>query len=161
MSTTQDLNTIRYGTQDGHQAIAQPIQSGVSLYIGQVAVTRAGYIIQPDTAVQSTDICWGMTNGQLDSQEAVSSPMAGGTTAGLHFAGIDTGTFYLSVGLSADALTQADVGADVYLIDGNTVGKTSGSSTRPVAGKLASIGVAQYSGLVAVTIGNSQSTGSP
>lgn len=161
MSTTQDLNIIRYGTADGHQPQAQPIQSAVSLYIGQVAVTRSGYLIQPDTSVQSTDIVWGMINGQLDSQHAISSPMAGGTVAGLHIAGIDTGTFYLSIGTNSDALTQADVGATVYLIDGNTVGKTDGGAARPVAGKLASIGVAQYAGLAAVTLGNDQSTGSP
>lgn len=161
MSTTQDLNIVRYGTQDGHQPQSQPIESSVSLYIGQVAVTRAGYLIQPDTAVQSTDIVWGMLNGQIDSQETVSSPMSGGTTHGLHIAGIDTGSFYLTPGTSSDALIQSDVGATVYLIDGNTVGKTDGSATRPIAGKLASIGVGQYAGLVAVTLGNNQTTGSP
>ena len=161
MSTTQDLNILRYGESTGHQPQSQPIQSAVSLYIGQVAVTRAGYLIQPDTAVQSTDTCWGLINGIVDSQETVSSPIAGGTAHGLHFAGIDTGSFYLSSGSSGDALTQADVGATVYLIDGNTVGKTDGSATRPPAGKLASIGVGQYAGLVAVTIGNNQTTGSP
>lgn len=160
MSTTQDLNILRFGTPDGHQPQYQPIQSAVSLYIGQVAVTRSGYLIQPDTAVQSTDIVWGLINGQLDSQEAVNSPLAGGTAAGLHTAGIDTGTFYLTPGTNSDALTQADVGATVYLIDGNTVGKTDGGAARPVAGKLASIGAGQYTGLVAVTLGNDQSTGS-
>lgn len=161
MSTTQDLNIIRYGTQDGHQPQAQPIESSVSLYIGQVAVTRAGYLIQPDTAVQSTDIVWGMLNGQLDSQETVSSPMAGGTTAGLHIAGIDTGSFYLTPGTSGDALVQSDIGATVYLIDGNTVGKTSNGNTRPVAGTLENIGSGPYTGLVAVKLGTNPITGSP
>ena len=160
MSTTKDLLTPRYGTQDGHQPTAQPVQSAVSLYIGQVAVTRAGYLIQPDTAVQSTDICWGIVNGLVDSQETVSSPIAGGTAAGLHIAGIDTGTFFLTPGTSSDALTQADVGATVYLIDGNTAGKTDGGAARPPVGKLAAIGEGPYSGLVAVTIGNNASTGS-
>lgn len=161
MSTTKDLKIIRYGTQDGHQPTSQPIESSVSLYAGQVAVTRGGYLIQPDTAVQSTDICWGVLPGIYDSAPAVSSPMSGGTTAGLHFAGIDTGSFWLTPGADADALAQSDVGNDVYLIDGNTVGKTSGSNTRPIAGKLEKLGTGQYTGLVAVLIGNSQSTGSP
>lgn len=161
MSTTKDLKIIRYGTQDGHQPTSQPIQSGVSLYAGQVAVTRAGYLIQPDTAVQSTDLCWGVLNGIVDSAPVSASPWAGGTTAGLHFSEIDTGSFWLTPGADADALTQADVGNDVYLIDGNTVGKTDGTATRPIAGKLDKLGTGQYSGLVAVLIGNSQSTGSP
>ena len=158
---TTDAKIIRYGTQDGHQPTSQPMQSSVSLYIGRVAVTRAGYLINPDTAVQSTDLCWGMINGIIDAAPTTTSPMAGGTTAGLHFAGIDTGSFWLTPGLSSDALTQADVGNPVYLIDGLTVGKTSGSSTRPVAGKLEKLGTGQYSGLVAVLIGDDQSTGSP
>lgn len=161
MSTTKDLKIIRYGTQDGHQPTSQPIESSVSLYAGQMAITRSGYLIQPDTAVQSTDIVWGMLNGIIDSAPTVSSPMAGGTTHGLHVAGIDTGSFWLTPGTNSDALTQADVGATVYAIDGNTVGKTDGSNARPQAGKLAEIGTGQYTGLVAVTIGNNTSTGSP
>jgi hypothetical protein len=161
MATTQDLNILRYGVADGHQPQSQPLQSAVSVYIGQLAITRSGYLIQPDTSVASTDIAWGVINGQDNSQHTISSPIAGGTVAGLHILGIDTGSFYFSVGLSSDALTQADVGATVYAIDGNTVGKTDGGAARPVAGKLASIGVGQYAGLVAVTVGNDQSTGSP
>lgn len=158
---TTDAKIIRYGTQDGHQPTSQPIESTVSLYVGRVAVTRAGYLIDADTAVQSTDTCWGMLNGIIDSAPTTTSPMSGGTTHGLHIAGIDTGSFYLTSGADADALTQADVGATVYLIDGLHVGKTDGSATRPPAGKLAEIGQGQYSGLVAVTIGNNTSTGSP
>lgn len=161
MSTTKDLKIIRYGTQDGHQPTSQPITASVSLYAGQMAITRAGYLIQPDTAVQSTDQVWGMLNGLVDGSPTVSSPISGGTASGLHTAGIDTGTFWLTPGTNTDALAQADVGAEVYAIDGNTVGKTSGSNTRPPAGKLARIGDGQYSGLVAVTLGNNTSTGSP
>lgn len=163
MSTTADLNILRYGTPDGHQTTAQPMQSNVSLYIGQMAITRAGYLIQPDTAVQSTDVVWGLINGQVASQESVSSPITNTSSVagGNGLIGIDTGTFWLTPGTSSDALTQADVGATVYAIDGNTVGKTDGGSARPIAGKLALIGDGQYTGLVAVTLGNNQTTGSP
>jgi len=160
MSTTKDILTIRYGTQDGHQPVAQPLTSGVSVYSGTVAVTRAGYLINPDTAVQSTDICWGIINGIVDSNPTVASPITG-VASNATICGIDTGSFFLTPGTSADALTQADVGKVVYLIDSNTVGKTSGGGTRPVAGTLFGIGVAQYTGLVAVSITSSAQTGSP
>ena len=160
MSTTQDLKIIRYGTEDGHQPTAQPLTSAVSLYSGTVAVTRAGYLIDPDAAVQSTDYCWGVINGIVDSNPTVSSPITG-AASNVTVCGISTGSFFLTPGTSSDALTQADVGKTVYLIDSNTVGKTSGGGTRPIAGVLASIGVAQYTGLVAVTVGSNTSTGSP
>lgn len=161
MSTTQDLNILRYGTADGHQPQAQPQQSATSIYIGQLAITRSGYLIQPDTLVQSTDTVWGVINGQQDSQHTIASPMVGGTTAGLHILGIDTGSFWFTPGTSSDALTQADVGATVYAIDGNQVGKTDGGAARPKAGVLEAIGAGPYTGLVAVKVGNNQSTGSP
>lgn len=161
MSTSADLNILEFGTPDGHQPTYQPIQSAVSLYIGQMAITRGGYLIQPDTSVTVNDTVWGLLNGQYDSQESVDSPMLGGSQAGLHTAGIATGTFYLTNGTSSDELAQSDVGATVYAIDGNTVGKTDGGSNRPVAGKLASMGTGQYDGLVAITLGNDQTTGSP
>lgn len=161
MSTTRDLNILRYGTPDGHQATSQPLKSTVSVYIGQIALTRSGYLIQPDTSVTNADIAWGVINGQVNSQETVSSPITGGSTDGDHVVGIDTGTFWLSNGTSSDELTQADVGATVYAIDGNTAGKTNGGGSRPTLGKMAELGVAQYAGLVAVTIGNNQSSGSP
>jgi len=47
--------------------------------------------------------------------------------------------FDFAIGTSADALTDADVGATVYAIDNATVGKTNGSSSRAVAGTLTEI----------------------
>lgn len=38
--------------------------------------------------------------------------------------------------LAADPVTAADVGADVYLVDDQTIARTSGGATRSVAGKL-------------------------
>lgn len=48
----------------------------------------------------------------------------------------DRGTFCFAIGTSTDALTLSDVGADVYVIDDQTVGKTSATNTRPKAGVL-------------------------
>ena len=156
MATTKDVKIIQYGTPDGHQPTFQPLTSAVSLYAGTVAVSRSGYLINPDTSVTSADYVWGIVNGIVDANPAVSSPIVG-AAANVTNVGISTGTFYLTPGTAGDALTQADVGKTVYLIDAVTVGKTGAS--RPVAGVLASIGTAQYTGLVAVTLGNNQSTG--
>mgnify|MGYP001555921721 CR=1 FL=1 len=73
-----------------------------------------------------------------------------------------TGSFFLFGGTSADALTEANVGGPVYLIDEKTVGATNGSSTRPVAGVLRAIDTTRAGGdQYAVTLGTpAQSAGS-
>lgn len=45
------------------------------------------------------------------------------------------GTFKFA-NLGADAITEADLGKDAYIVDDQTVAKTSGANTRSVAGKI-------------------------
>jgi hypothetical protein len=161
MAVTKDQKTIRYGTQDGHQPTYQPMKANEAIYAGTIAVTKAGYAISAKTGLATTDICWGLYNGLINGSPAVSTPITAGTTNGDTLIGIDTGTFYLQNGTNSDAFTQADVGATAYVVDEVTVGKTDGSAARPVAGKVANIGSGQYAGLIAVTLGNNTSTGSP
>ncbi len=49
---------------------------------------------------------------------------------------VKTGTFLFANSSSGDAITNADIGLDCYVVDDQTVAKTSGSSTRSVAGKV-------------------------
>ena len=46
------------------------------------------------------------------------------------------GCFRFANSASADAIALADVGADCYIVDDQTVALTNGSSTRSVAGKI-------------------------
>lgn len=46
------------------------------------------------------------------------------------------GTFDFSNSASTDEITAGDIGKDAYIVDDQTVAKTSGSSTRSVAGKI-------------------------
>ncbi len=60
------------------------------------------------------------------------------------------GVFRFENSASGDAITKAEIGDDCYLVDDQTVAKTSGSSTRSVAGKIYavdSLGVWVYLGL--------------
>lgn len=161
MAVTKDQKIIRYGTPDGHQPTAQPMKANVSIYAGTIALTDStGYAV-PATSTATTQKCWGVYNGLVNGSPHVSAPITAGSTNGDTIIGIDTGTFWLTPGTNSDALTQADIGAVVYVIDEVTVGKTDGSSSRPIAGRLAEIGTAQYTGYVAVTLGIASNTGSP
>ncbi len=47
---------------------------------------------------------------------------------------MERGTFKFANSTSTDAITNAEYGASVYIVDDQTVAKTSGTSTRSVAG---------------------------
>ncbi len=57
-----------------------------------------------------------------------------GGSAGDLSATVRRGTFLFANSASADAIANTDIGATCYLVDNQTVAKTSGSGTRSVAG---------------------------
>ncbi|MFN3370995.1 MAG: hypothetical protein ACK4Z0_05660 [Sphingomonadaceae bacterium] len=58
-----------------------------------------------------------------------------GATPGAETVRVWPGIFKLANATAADAITQADVGADVFILDDQTVARTNGSGTRSVAGR--------------------------
>lgn len=46
------------------------------------------------------------------------------------------GTFRLGNSAAGDAITRAEIGDDCYIVDDQTVAKTSGGDTRSIAGKI-------------------------
>jgi len=49
---------------------------------------------------------------------------------------IEKGIFRFGNSASADLIARADIGNDCYIVDDQTVAKTSGTNTRSVAGKI-------------------------
>ena len=47
---------------------------------------------------------------------------------------VEKGTFAFGNSTSTDEITKADIGANCYVVDDQTVAKTSNSNARPVAG---------------------------
>lgn len=162
MALTADLQIIRYATPgNASQPINQPVTANATLYRGAIAATRSGYAVEM-TAPQSTDIVWGLYEGFGPGNADVQPGIAGGTTNGAVTVEIATGSFYLNAGTGSDAITQVNVGASCYVINESTVGLTSGSGTRPVAGVIVSVvNPPNLTGMVAVHMGNNQSAGAP
>jgi hypothetical protein len=168
---TADIHPIRLGTPgNASQPINQGIKATVTVYRGSVAITRSGFVV-PATTVQSTDLVWGIIDqagpGTIDGGPGIT----GGTADGTITVDIATGSFWLNQGTGSDAIAQANVGASCYLMNENTVGLTSAGNSRPVAGIILAVaGTAAgnfqaiapiNSGMVAVKLGSSQSTGAP
>ncbi len=137
MAVTQDVPIYRFGTQTGNQPLGLPEAASANIYAGTIAVTNSsGFAKDAGSSAASTDIVWGVYNGQYDSQEHVSSPMAGGTTNGLHIVGVDTGTFLLNNATGPDAIAQSNIGNVCYIYDNVTVALTNSTGSRAVAGTI-------------------------
>jgi hypothetical protein len=145
MALTTDIPSTRLGVPgDAHQPLSFPVAAAAKPFGGAVAVTYKGYLVAASTP-SSDEIVVGMMQRTADNSAGA---------AGDIYAEVETGTFWLFGGTSADALTQANVNQVVYLIDEKTVGATSGSSTRPVAGTLRAIDTTRAGGdQYAVTLG--------
>lgn len=105
-------------------AAAKTIHQG-----GLVAVNTAGYAV-PASASSSLKIV-GVAAQTVDN----SSGNAGDKTVN-----VERGTFRLANSATTDALTDADLFRDCYVVDDQTVARTSSSGTRPVAGRVVNVG---------------------
>ncbi len=139
MAATTDVPIYRFGTPDGHQPIALPEKASASIYSGTIAVTQSGMAKDAGSSPASTDLVWGLYNGQYDSQPHFTSPMAGGTADGLHQVGVDMGTFLLASATGPDAIAAANVGSACYVYDNVTVALTNSTGSRAVAGTIMAV----------------------
>ena len=156
MALSADVPTVRYGVPgNSTQQVVKPLAASVTVYGGSVATTRAGYVT-PASSPASTDIVWGI----IYRQTPLVPPQSASSVAGTYNVVIDTGSFFLAAGTGTDALSTADCGATVYLINETTVGKTNGSNTRPVAGVLLNIDT-NVTPSYAVALGSNRGTGAP
>lgn len=149
---SKDVFVNRSGVEGLHEPLAAPLGSAVTVYSGSIALSRAGYLANA-SAPQTTDVVLGLIGNPAGGTYTKTGPgIVGNGSQGANGVWVEilTGSFILASGTGADALTEANVGADVYVIDEITVGATSGSSTRPVAGKMMPITPDITSGYVPV-----------
>jgi len=119
---TQDRNTLR---RDG-QRIEPPVAAGVRIFAGAlVAISAAGHAVPGATS--TTLKCVGSSLELADNQ--------GGAAGALRVL-VDKRPARFANSAAADAITLADVGADCYMVDDQTVAKTHGGNTRSVAGRV-------------------------
>ncbi len=103
-----------------------PAAASTVLFAGAMAAVNAsGYAVPVSEATGLKGA--GRVERRVDN--------AGGAAGALRVK-IRAGIFRYANSASTDALTQADIGADVYGVDDQTVAKTSASNTRSVVGKV-------------------------
>lgn len=165
MTVSNDLHTYRYGTPgNASQPVSQPLGAGVTIYRGQIAGTDTNGNLKNMDTPASTDVVWGLVDQVSGGSQAETGPgITNSGGSGAVTVDVATGSFMLlNGGSGGDALTQASIGKTVYVIDSQTVGATSASTTRPVAGVLIAIDPSLSPGReFAVKLGSNQSSGGP
>jgi hypothetical protein len=119
-----DRNTL---ARDG-TLFVYPVAASVTCYAGAIAVLDASGNVKP--AVTATG---------LTAVGRFVERVANGATAAAVSVGVEPGVFRFENSASADEITKAEIGDDAYLVDDQTVAKTSATSTRSVAGKIVDV----------------------
>ena len=112
--------------------IGFPVGAGQVCHQGGIAVLQAGYAAPASTATGL--IAVGRFEATVDNT---------GGAAGAVLAEVRRGIFKFDNSASTDAITQADAGADCWLVDDQTVARTgapvSSANTRSRAGKIVAV----------------------
>lgn len=119
-----DRNTL---ARDGTLYV-YPLAASVTCYAGAIAVLDAAGNVKP--AVTATGL---IAVGRF-AERAIN-----GATAASVGVEVEPGIFRVENSAAADEITKAEIGDDCYLVDDQTVAKTSATNTRSVAGKIVDV----------------------
>ncbi len=122
MALSQDRNTKK---REG-AIYSAPVAADVVIHGGALVALDASGNLTPG-AVATTLIAAGRAKGAVDNSDG---------SAGDKTAEYEKGVFHYKNSASADAITRAEIGDNCYIVDDETVAKTSGSNTRSVAGRI-------------------------
>ncbi|EML3977465.1 hypothetical protein RNF44_007035 [Pseudomonas aeruginosa] len=116
MALTKDRNTPR---RDGMQ-FNDPVAANAKIFAGSLVCRNA-----VPGALSTTIAARGIAQEQVDNT---------GGAAGAKRIETRRGVFQLANSASADQITRADIGKECFIVDDQTVAKTSATDTRSVAG---------------------------
>lgn len=120
LSTDRDTKEIE-GT-----FVVLPVAATTKIHAGSlVAVNAAGNATPGAVATTLRGV------GRADEAVDNSAGAAGDVRVS-----IKKGVFFFKNSAAGDAITNADIGADCFIVDDETVAKTNGTNTRSIAGKV-------------------------
>ena len=169
MALTSDILTTSYGP--AFSRVEYPVgkgSAGQTLYRGSFTAVSGGTTVTQGylknmATPAATDLVVGIVDDYGPSCGLANTGpglIAPNTSNGAVTANVRQGTFIVASGTGADALSITNLQTSVYLINETTVGATSGSSSRPVAGLLVATPATDASiptGFCAVAVGTNAS----
>lgn len=122
-----NADTPRFSTDAVPRAIRSlPVAASTHIYQGTlVALNLSGYLV-PASADPSLTVV-GVANDEADNSS--------GAAAAINCA-VERGAFYLTNSSSTAAVSEADIGREVFAVDDLTVSRTNVAGTYPVAGRV-------------------------
>lgn len=121
---TQDRDTLR---RNGDFA-AYPVAAATRIFAGGIVCVQTGANFATRGATATTLRAVGVAEEPADNTAGAAGAISVKTRR--------DGWFRFGNSAAADQVVLADVGADCYIVDDQTVAKTSGGATRSVAGKV-------------------------
>lgn len=117
---TKDRNTVR---RDGVQ-FNDPVAASTRIYAGSLmCLDASGNAVPGSTSTTLT--ARGVPQEQVDNSAGAAGDLRIESRRGV---------FPFANSAAADEITRADIGANAYIVDDQTVAKTDGTATRSVAG---------------------------
>jgi hypothetical protein len=134
MALTADrLDTPSCGEWLAHPEPPLTIAADTRIWKGAVvAVNTSGYVV--NGTADPTLTVLGVSRFRVDNTDGAAGAMK---------VPLDRRPHWMTNSASTDALVAADVGQSCYLVDTNTVARTSGGGDRPVAGRVAAVHATQ------------------
>jgi len=120
MPLTQDRDTLR---RDGVQ-FNDPVAGSTRIFAGSLVCLDAAGNAVPGSS-SATLKARGVAQEQVDNRDGAAGALRIETRRGV---------FQFANSASADEITRADIGAECFIVDDQTVARTSATDTRPVAG---------------------------
>lgn len=125
-AATADRNTIR---RDG-SVFEFPVKAATKIFAGtMVAIDTVNNLAIPGktaTTLKSVGVCQAFTDNSTGADGDIKVRLFRGPEA----------VFRMANSAAGDLIVLGDIGADCYMVDDSTVAKTSGTSTRSIAGKV-------------------------
>lgn len=125
---TKDRNTAR---RDGVH-YSDPVAAATVIFAGALVCLNAAGNAVPG-ATSTTLVARGVAQQQVDNSAGAIGDLRVETRRGV---------FCFANSASGDLITKAEIGDNAYIVDDQTVAKTSGSSTRSVAGVIRDVDTA-------------------
>lgn len=115
-------------SRDG-KTFSRGVAAGVKIFQGGLTCLSATGYATPGAAA-TTLVADGIALETVDNSDGA----AGAVTVE-----VEKGVFRFANSAAADAITRAEIGDDCYIVDDETVAKTSGDTTRSKAGKIVDV----------------------
>ena len=103
-----------------------PVAASTLIYAGSLVCINASSLATKG-AVATTLKCVGIATERADNSAGLASAIR---------VKVRRGCFRFANSAAADLIALADIGADCFIVDDQTVAKTNGGATRSIAGKI-------------------------